>query len=83
MKIARFASLLVTLILFACEGKGIDQDQMPEAAGADAGEKIAQLNELYEECFDRSMELNPIYATFIGDYRYNDRFASRRSVPAG
>ncbi len=76
MKIARFASLLVTLILFACEGKGIDQDQMPEAAGADAGEKIAQLNELYEECFDRSMELNPIYATFIGDYRYNDRFAN-------
>ncbi|GBF30753.1 hypothetical protein MnTg04_00699 [bacterium MnTg04] len=76
MKIARFASLLVALMLLACDGTGIDQDRMPEAAGADAGEKIARLNELYEECFDRSMELNPIYATFIGDYRYNDRFSN-------
>lgn len=72
MKIARFTSLLFPLILAACGGTGHDQDQVPVAAG----EKVGQLDELYEECFDRSMELKLIYATFIGDNRYNDRLSN-------
>ncbi|MDH3265666.1 MAG: DUF885 domain-containing protein, partial [Gammaproteobacteria bacterium] len=34
------------------------------------------LNELFEEFFERELELNPIMATDIGDYRYNDRIAN-------
>lgn len=71
MKIAQYTSLLFPLILAACGGTGNDQDQK---LAADAEDKVAQLNAMYEEYFDRSMELNPIYASYIGDNRFNDRF---------
>ncbi|MCZ6559473.1 MAG: DUF885 domain-containing protein [Gammaproteobacteria bacterium] len=71
MKIAQYTSLLFPLILAACGGTGHDQDQKAAAA---AEYKVAQLDALYEEYFDRSMELNPIYATFVGDNRFNDRY---------
>lgn len=35
-----------------------------------------QLFSLYENYFERYLELNPIQATLIGDNRYNDRFAN-------
>ncbi len=76
MKIARLTSLLFPLILAACGGTGPDEDQKLAAGASDAGQKVSQLNDLYEDCFDRTMELSPIYATFIGDNRYNDRLAN-------
>jgi uncharacterized protein (DUF885 family) len=76
MRVGQISSLLFPLILAACGGTGHDEDQLSPAAGGDSGEKIGQLNALYEECFDRTMELNPVYATYIGDNRYNDRFAN-------
>lgn len=34
------------------------------------------LHELLDEHFERDLEMNPLKATFIGDYRYNDRMAN-------
>jgi uncharacterized protein (DUF885 family) len=35
-----------------------------------------ELHQLFEEYFERSLELNPLLATFIGDHRYDDRLAN-------
>lgn len=37
------------------------------------------LHELLDEHFERDLEMNPLTATFIGDYRYNDRMANSNS----
>ena len=37
------------------------------------------LHELLDEHFERDLEMNPLNATFIGDYRYNDRMANSNS----
>ena len=39
-----------------------------------------KLNAHFEAYFDEFIELNPIYATFIGDDRYDDRLANGLSV---
>ncbi len=36
----------------------------------------AALNKLFEDYFERSLELNPLLATFIGDHRYDDRLTN-------
>ncbi|KAF1721124.1 DUF885 domain-containing protein [Pseudoxanthomonas wuyuanensis] len=40
---------------------------------APASTKAAQLNQLYAQYWEESLELNPLRATFQGDPRYNDR----------
>ncbi len=45
----------------------------PEVNASDA------LHALFDEHFERNLELNPLSATFIGDYRYNDRMANSNS----
>lgn len=35
-----------------------------------------ELHRLFEEYFERSLELNPLVATFIGDHRFDDRLAN-------
>lgn len=40
-----------------------------------AAAEARRANEIFEEYFEKQLELNPIYATAIGDHRYNDRFA--------
>jgi len=69
------AALAVTLLLLAaCDRRPADEatGQTPEPAASD-------LNALVEEYFDRVLELNPLYATSIGDYRFNDRMANTLS----
>jgi uncharacterized protein (DUF885 family) len=34
---------------------------------------VQHLETLYEEYFERDLELNPVRATFLGDHRWNDR----------
>jgi uncharacterized protein (DUF885 family) len=34
----------------------------------------ADLDALFESWFEANLELNPVFATFVGDNRYNDRF---------
>lgn len=45
--------------------------QQPVAADASA-----RLTEIVEEYFDELLALNPVYATFIGDNRFNDRLTN-------
>ncbi len=47
-----------------------------ETATADPS---ATLNALFDEYFERNLEMNPVSASFIGDYRYNDRMANTNS----
>jgi uncharacterized protein (DUF885 family) len=42
----------------------------PSVALASASE---DLHQVVEEYFDRSMEMNPVFATYNGDHRFNDR----------
>lgn len=46
---------------------------------ADAGGDSAALNKLFEDYFERSLQLNPLLATFIGDHRYDDRLTNNLS----
>jgi uncharacterized protein (DUF885 family) len=38
------------------------------------------LNRLFDDYFERSLELNPLQATFIGDHRYDDRLTNNISA---
>ncbi len=74
MKNSVAAMLAVLFFVAAC---GESQDKAAtDAAGIDSG---AALHALFDEHFERDLEMNPIGATFIGDYRYNDRMANSNS----
>jgi uncharacterized protein (DUF885 family) len=67
----RLAFLLVTaLFVVAC---GNDQPANSQVAAEDPTEA---LNKLFDEHFERSLELSPIRATSIGDDRYDDQYAN-------
>jgi len=74
MKLLASASLAAVLIVAACGGA---QDQ--STSESNEVTPSAALNALFEEQFERNLELNPLTATFIGDYRYNDRMANTNS----
>lgn len=65
--------LIAPLWLAACtqEPAAVPQESADTAA-ATAGE---QANAIFEAYFEKQLELNPIYASVIGDDRYNDRLA--------
>lgn len=69
------AAMLAAVFLVAACGESQDQSApvAPELNAAEA------LHALFEEHFERNLELNPLNATFIGDYRYNDRMANTNS----
>jgi uncharacterized protein (DUF885 family) len=60
----------IVLLMAACGGN--DEPAATVAADVDAGEA---LHALFDEHFERGLEMNPLSATFIGDNRYNDRLA--------
>lgn len=77
MKLPVFSSvLLVAMWLSGC-GDATDSAAVPAAAppqaSVDAAAIAAQLDQLYADFWESSLELNPIQATFIGDTRYNDQ----------
>jgi uncharacterized protein (DUF885 family) len=69
MKVLPAATLAVALLVAAC---GNEQAEPP----ADAADPTAFLHALFDEFFERSLELNPMRASTIGDYRFNDQFAN-------
>ncbi len=74
MRLLASASLAAVLFVAACGGA---QDQAaPESTETTPS---ATLSALFAEHFERNLELNPLTATFIGDYRYNDRMANTNS----
>jgi uncharacterized protein (DUF885 family) len=65
-----FALLLTSLLLMA--GCGRDA-ALPEATPADPAAVAAELDALLEEWHQAELQANPIFATAIGDLRYNDQ----------
>jgi uncharacterized protein (DUF885 family) len=72
----RFVAAIAALLLVAACG-GPDQPAADDAA-ADV-DASAALHALFADHFERNLEMNPLRATFIGDYRYNDRMANSNS----
>jgi len=65
------AVLAAVLLVAACSS-----DQPPAEPQAEIADAAAALNELFDDYFERGLELNPLQATAIGDYRYNDKLAN-------
>ncbi|NIL95149.1 MAG: DUF885 family protein [Woeseiaceae bacterium] len=57
------AVLAASFVLVACS----DEQQAGVTGSAES------LQSLFDEYFERTLELNPVYASAIGDYRYNDK----------
>ena len=71
MNLRRTAVMAAACMLVACSG-----DEPAATETVDAG---TAMYALFDEHFERNLELNPLSATFIGDYRYNDRMANSNS----
>src|SRR5690606_32424512 len=67
------SKFLTVMFLTAAVAFASTADQAPRAADAAASVELAQV---FEDYFERSLELNPLQATFIGDQRYNDRLSN-------
>jgi len=65
------AVLAAVLLVAACSN-----DQAPVEPQAEVADAATALHGLFDEFFERGLELNPMRATRIGDYRYNDRLAN-------
>ena len=68
--VSRVFLLLVVLGLSACE-KASEPVENVEETSVDV---VAQLNALYHEYDEENLALNPIFATFRGDHRFNDQW---------
>lgn len=65
---------LALLSLVSIGRASASPDAAPAAAAAPEASPAQQLDRLFDEYWEASLELNPLMATFIGDHRYNDRF---------
>lgn len=68
--------MALTLALAACGGsdKSATVDSTSTAVvAADPAAMAAQLEQLYNDYWEASLQRNPIQATFVGDARYNDQ----------
>src|SRR5690606_39487887 len=80
MKLLLSCCAAAFLFLTGCDrGEETPTPQAAEPAAAQQQEEdaSAELEALVEEFFDRQLELNPLYATAIGDLRFNDRMANQ------
>ena len=67
---------LIAVVLLAAGCGGTDNQAANEATAVDA---TTTLHTLFDEHFERGLEMNPLRATSIGDYRFNDRLANSNS----
>ncbi|MFU8820657.1 MAG: DUF885 domain-containing protein [Gammaproteobacteria bacterium] len=67
----RILIFLLALLALVSTGRA---DESPATASAAEDSPAEQLDRLFEDFWEASLELNPVRATFIGDHRYNDRF---------
>jgi uncharacterized protein (DUF885 family) len=63
----------ITLMLLAGCGGSPEDDR---ASGRISPQGAAVLNALVEEYFDKVLEMNPLYATSIGDHRFDNHLAN-------
>jgi uncharacterized protein (DUF885 family) len=79
----RLIAALAPLVLLGCEPTGqgeaapvVEAMPAPAQANSNASEELKQL---FEEYFEGKLLLNPTFATYIGDNRYNDRYVNNIS----
>jgi uncharacterized protein (DUF885 family) len=68
---------MLALLIGGCgQGEGVSPAvSLDKPATVDeAAMLVEHLNAIYESYFEANLELNPTFATFIGDHRWNDRF---------
>jgi uncharacterized protein (DUF885 family) len=78
----RLSIALAALALFGCEPAGRSEPQAAGTAADTAEASLAaseDLHQLFEEYFEGRLLLNPTFATYIGDNRYNDRYVNNIS----
>ena len=69
------AAIAALFVVVAC-----GQSEAPGTAAEPASVDVsAELNSLFDEYFERTLEMNPVSASFVGDNRYNDRLANSNS----
>ncbi len=65
----------ITAVVLAANANESAAQNDPTATTAEARER-AELAQIFEDYFEANLELNPVFATFIGDHRFNDRMAN-------
>lgn len=73
----RLTGVFAAILLIAGCGEPTEPRVVEQAEAVDPALELAGL---FDEFFERGLELNPIRATGIGDSRYNDRLAITQSV---
>jgi uncharacterized protein (DUF885 family) len=73
MKFHTAAAVAALFLVAACSN---EQPVTEPQAEAEAANPTETLHALFDEYFERGLELNPLRASAIGDYRYNDRYAN-------
>ncbi|MGW8368679.1 MAG: DUF885 domain-containing protein [Gammaproteobacteria bacterium] len=84
MNLRNLLALVATVLIAACGGDKTQDARDTAAPPGDAAREPAAvsesqgeaLNRLTEAYFEESLKLNPLFATFVGDNRYNDRIAN-------
>jgi uncharacterized protein (DUF885 family) len=71
MKSLSTVLVAVSVLFAACS-----TEQAPVEAETAADDTSAALHQLFDDYFESYLELNPVRATAIGDYRYNDQLAN-------
>jgi len=82
MIVQRLSALLVLLALFGCEPAARDAAEAAGTAPAITETELAaapELHRVFDEYFEARLVLNPLFATYIGDNRYNDRYVNNIS----
>ena len=70
----KIAVLLAASLLFAaCGGDKAPAENTAATSEADHGNTLQMV---FDDYFERYLELNPLSASAIGDYRYNDRYTN-------
>jgi uncharacterized protein (DUF885 family) len=74
------AALLCILTAAGCDRAGTEaprttQAAAPAAPAVDAKAEAAKaMHQVFEEFWEKTMQLNPVFATYIGDNRFNDQY---------
>ena len=74
MKSVTAAALAVALLVAACSKEQPAAEPAAESPAAAA--PADTLHALFDEFFERGLEMNPVRASSIGDYRFNDQYAN-------
>jgi len=74
-RLSRIAALLLALVIPACCAHAAPQAGHGDAVTEPAANRVKALNQLFEEQWQNQLRDDPVFASSIGDKRYNDKLA--------